>query len=139
MQTIQALTVRDPLLRKPLGVPPLSRSTFSFDQLRFPLIAVEVPHQYPAHVQVIHSVSELAHEALEALAALQCTDADIADREVDSFSDAELLEIWSDNLFALHLIEMPASTDYRIELPPALRHNFPWSRVEELIADEVTL
>ena len=139
MQTIQALTVRDPLLRKPLGVPQLSRSTFSFDQLRFPLIAVEVPHQYPARAQVIHNVSELAHEALESLAAMQCTDADLADREVDSFSDAELLEIWSDNLFALHLIEMPASTDYRIELAPALRHNFPWSRVEELIAEEVTL
>ncbi len=139
MQTIQALTVRDPLLRRPLGVPQLSRSTFCFDQLRFPLLAVEVPHQYPARVQVIHSVSELAHEALEALAALQCTDAEVAAREVDSFSDAELLEIWSDNLFALHLIEMPASSDYRIELPPALRHNFPWSRVDELIAEEVTL
>jgi hypothetical protein len=136
IETIHALTVRDPLLRRSIGETKFPAS-WTFDELSFPLLIVEVPHQHSPRVRVLHTLDELIDDANDGLTAVQCIDEKLCKRDPESLTDLELLQLLAHNLFALHLIAVPSGENFRIEIPVSARHNFPWRRVTELICEEV--
>lgn len=136
MQLVSVVTVRNPLFRKALGAPRLSPD-FRFQDLHFPILAVEIHHRFPARVFTITSAGELDRVCDDALCFAQAVRGELCSRNPESFSDAELLEVWASDLSALHLVELPSSVDYMLSIPVHLANGFPYSRVREIVCERL--
>jgi len=147
-ETLPVLTIPNPL-SKPFSRFSLLESSFRIESLSFPVLLVEVPHQHPGRVYLIESASTLRERALDALEGFQSVDATLAERDVDSFSDAELIDVLAYDLFAMHIVYHPDGLGVlpslkQLQLHVALDYNFPWRKVKDalhglsLLADSLT-
>ncbi len=131
MQFVNVLTVRNPLMRRSLGVPRLPRE-FKFQALQFPMLGVEIHHRHPPRIFQIETEEDLRRLCEDALSLAQAVRAEISSSDPESFTDAELLQVWAADLCSLHLVEVPSRADYTLNLPLQLSERFPFSLVREI-------